>query len=262
MTFVDEGKLALDDPVARYLPGFDGAKAGITVRQLLSHRTGLPSAACEGDPSTTLARCVRAIAARRRPRRPRPAPSSTTSGVGFVIAGRLIERLSGTSFEAGVRVAHRPAARHDRTPASTARSRPHNRNPAPAASARSTVADYARFLAMLAHDGTVDGHTVLQPASVAEIERDQVAGLDTSDDGAVADHRDPDLRARRVARRRRAPTTRSRWSAAAARSASTRGSTACTARTGSSRSTTSSTAPSTRCPASQRIARMLWEAAA
>ena len=38
---------------------------------------------------------------------------------------------------------------------------------------------------MLAHDGGVDGHVVLQPASVAEIERDQVTGLDTSDDDAV-----------------------------------------------------------------------------
>ena len=63
--------------------------------------------------------------------------------------------------------------------------RPHTRNPAPAASARSSVRDYERFLRMLAHDGAVDGHVVLQPGSVAEIERDQVAGLDTSDDAAV-----------------------------------------------------------------------------
>src|SRR4051812_20431526 len=35
MTFVDEGRLALDDPVSRFLPAFSGAKAGITVRDLL-----------------------------------------------------------------------------------------------------------------------------------------------------------------------------------------------------------------------------------
>src|SRR3954452_10161853 len=62
MTFVDEGRLHLDDPVARYLSDFRGAKRAVTVRELLSHTTGLPSAACEGDPSTTLARCARAIA--------------------------------------------------------------------------------------------------------------------------------------------------------------------------------------------------------
>jgi len=42
-----------------------------------------------------------------------------------------------------------------------------------------------RFLRMLAAGGTVDGKQVLTPASVAEIEKDQVRGLDTSDDGAV-----------------------------------------------------------------------------
>ena len=183
MTFVDEGKLALDHPVASHLAGFSGAKSDITVRQLLSHRTGLPSAVCEGDPGTTLARCVGEIAHGGDPTTP-PGTAFAYRGVGFVIAGRLIERLSGTSFEEAFasRIA-RPLGmtrtRFDGT------SRPHNRNPAPAASARSSVADYARFLAMLAHDGTVDGHTVLQPTSVAEIERDQVAGLDTSGDGAV-----------------------------------------------------------------------------
>ena len=40
---VDEGKIHLDDPVAKYLPGFDNDKSrAITVRQLLEHRSGLP----------------------------------------------------------------------------------------------------------------------------------------------------------------------------------------------------------------------------
>jgi CubicO group peptidase (beta-lactamase class C family) len=183
MTFVDQGKVALDDPVARYLPAFAGAKAAITVRDLLSHRTGLPSAACEGDPSTTLAGCARAIAHGDDPLSP-PGSAFHYSGVGFVVAGRLIEHLAGTSFEAAfeARVARPLGMTHTRFDGLR---RPHNRNPAPAASARSSVADYARFLAMLAHDGTVGGHTILRAASVAEIERDQVAGLDTEDDGAV-----------------------------------------------------------------------------
>jgi len=183
MTFVDEGRVRLDDPVSDYLPGFDGAKAGITVRELLSHRTGLPAAACEGDPSSTLARCVRSIAGGGDPAAP-PGTEFHYSGVGFVIAGRLIERLSGTSFEDAfeARIARPVGMTHTRFDGTT---RPHTRNPAPAASARSSVRDYARFLRMLAHDGAVDGRVVLQPTSVAEIERDQVAGLDTSDDAAV-----------------------------------------------------------------------------
>lgn len=40
---VEEGKLALDDPVAKHLPSFDNDKSGdITIEQLLTHRSGLP----------------------------------------------------------------------------------------------------------------------------------------------------------------------------------------------------------------------------
>lgn len=44
LQLVGEGKLALDAPVARYWPEFAQAgKEGITLRQLLSHRAGLPA---------------------------------------------------------------------------------------------------------------------------------------------------------------------------------------------------------------------------
>jgi CubicO group peptidase (beta-lactamase class C family) len=183
MTFVDAGRLSLDDPVAKYLPAFDGKKRDITVRELLSHTTGLPAAGCEGDPTTTLRGCVASIAAG-----PDPSVTSGTefhySGVGFAVAGRIIERLSGTSFERAFesRVARPLGMLHTRFDGT---SNPHSRNPSPAASATSTVDDYARFLRMLAASGTVDGHRILQASSVAEIERDQVRGLDTRDDGAV-----------------------------------------------------------------------------
>lgn len=39
----DEGKLRLDEPVAKYLPAFDNDKSrAITIQQLLEHRSGLP----------------------------------------------------------------------------------------------------------------------------------------------------------------------------------------------------------------------------
>lgn len=42
MLLVDQGAIALDDPVARYLPAFaGGAKDRVTVRHLLEHRSGL-----------------------------------------------------------------------------------------------------------------------------------------------------------------------------------------------------------------------------
>ena len=43
MLLVDDGKLALDAPVQRYLPAFQGpAKEEVTVRELLTHTSGLP----------------------------------------------------------------------------------------------------------------------------------------------------------------------------------------------------------------------------
>ena len=183
MTLVDEGKLSLDDPVRKHLAGFDGAKSDITVRQLLSHTTGLPSAGCEGDPATTLKQCVASIAAGGDPSS-KPGTEFHYSGVGFAVAGRLVERLAGTSFEQAFqdRVATPLGMTHTRFDGTR---RPHSRNPSPAASATSTVGDYSKFLRMLAAGGTVDGKQLLTPESVAEIEKDQVRGLDTRDDGAV-----------------------------------------------------------------------------
>jgi CubicO group peptidase (beta-lactamase class C family) len=183
MTFVDEGRLKLDDPVARFLPAFTGAKATITVRELLSHRSGLPSASCEGDPSTTLQECVNEIARGASPTS-RPGTAFHYSGVGFAVAGRIVELLGGMSFQQTFvkRVGRPLGMTHTRFDGS---GHTRNRNPSPAASARSSVDDYARFLRMLAHDGVAGGHRVLSSASVAEIERDQVAGIDTRGDGAV-----------------------------------------------------------------------------
>jgi CubicO group peptidase (beta-lactamase class C family) len=44
MVLYDEGKIALDAPVAQYLPDFTGgAKDRVTIRMLLEHRSGLPA---------------------------------------------------------------------------------------------------------------------------------------------------------------------------------------------------------------------------
>jgi len=44
MILFDEGKLHLDDPVAKYIPDFTGGgKENVTLRMLLEHRSGLPA---------------------------------------------------------------------------------------------------------------------------------------------------------------------------------------------------------------------------
>ncbi|MCA1645113.1 MAG: serine hydrolase, partial [Chloroflexi bacterium] len=43
MVLYDEGRIRLDDPVAKYLPAFSGGfKDSVTIRHLLTHRSGLP----------------------------------------------------------------------------------------------------------------------------------------------------------------------------------------------------------------------------
>jgi len=55
----------------------------------------------------------------------------------------------------------------------------------PAFGVRITVDDYATFLAMLLHDGTLRGVRVLSPSAVTQIVTNQVGAYDTSQDYSV-----------------------------------------------------------------------------
>jgi CubicO group peptidase (beta-lactamase class C family) len=179
LTLVDAGRIGLDDRAARFLPTFGGDKSSITIRSLLSHTSGLTDAACVDDPSTTLRACVDQIAASAP-----SAPPRTTfhySSVGYEVTARIIEVVTGQSFErAFEQRVGRPVGM-----TSTRFDLLGSKHPEPAAGATSTVADWRRYLDMILHLGVARGRPVLTPAAVAEIERDQVAGLDTLGDPAV-----------------------------------------------------------------------------
>jgi len=183
MTLVDEGKVSLDESIATYLPEFKGAKKAITVRQLLSHTHGLPYADCIGDPTTTTANCTAAIADGPDPVT-KPGKAFSYGGVGYEVAARIIEVVTGQSFEDAfeARLARRLGMTHTRFDEYQGQ---RFRHPQPSGSAVSTVDEYAAFLAMLTGRGTSASGRVLTEDSVAEIERDQVRGIDTHRDGAV-----------------------------------------------------------------------------
>ena len=183
MTLVDEGKVALDESIATYLPEFKGAKKAITVRQLLSHTHGLPFASCIGDSTTTTASCTAAIAAGPGPVT-KPGKVFSYGGVGYEVAGRIIEVVTGQSFEDAfeARIARPLGMSHTRFDEYQGQ---RFRHPQPAGSAVSTVDEYARFLAMLVAGGTTASGRILEEDSVAELERDQVRGIDTHRDAAV-----------------------------------------------------------------------------
>ena len=73
MVLVDQGKLRLDERVTHYLPAFTGgAKEQVTIRDLLTHRSGLPAgrdvSRAEPRPSRREIRCWRRASFARRAR--------------------------------------------------------------------------------------------------------------------------------------------------------------------------------------------------
>ena len=108
MILVEEGKLALSDPVEKYLPEFKRSDAKslappITIHHLLTHTSGLPfSRPTEIEDITikrdrTLAEVV-ALLAKQEPEFAPGTQFRYTSG-GFAILGRIIEVVSGKSYE-------------------------------------------------------------------------------------------------------------------------------------------------------------------
>lgn len=177
MTFVDDGSVALDDDVARWLPEFAGGSSAVTVRQLLIHTSGVRDRDClwSGVP---LVDCVRQIAAA-----PMQFPAGSAYSYGnadFHVIGRLIEELAGQDFATVVseRITGPLAMESTSWPGAP-------RAAGPAAGVRTTVDDYLRFLAMIAGRGEVDGRRVLSAAAVQTIISDQLTGYDTSGDFAV-----------------------------------------------------------------------------
>jgi CubicO group peptidase (beta-lactamase class C family) len=101
MMLVDRGKVRLDAPVASYVPEFTGhGTAGITVRQLLSHTSGLradlPMDVIRGaaDAATLLQ-----LVCAETPRFP-PGTRVVYSDVNAVLLGEIVRRTSGEPLDA------------------------------------------------------------------------------------------------------------------------------------------------------------------
>ena len=118
MMLVDEGRLRLDDAVEKYLPAFKGQllDAGkdaegkpvlkapahpITVREVLSHTSGLPFKSKIEEPTLDGLPLRDAVASyAKTPLTFEPGTKYTYSNAGINTAARLIEVLTGQSYEA------------------------------------------------------------------------------------------------------------------------------------------------------------------
>jgi CubicO group peptidase (beta-lactamase class C family) len=189
----DEGKLRASDPVAKYLPAFahlktpSGKPAALTIRQILTHTSGL------GEADVSAARAARTLADLEEawlaaPMQYEPGAQWKYTQSGINAASRIVEVVSGQPFDAFVQGRiFDPLGMKDTTfyPTDAQRARlvtaytknpesgaldvtppradygSRNRPPLGNGGLFSTAPDYARFAQMLLNGGVLDGRRYL-----------------------------------------------------------------------------------------------------
>jgi CubicO group peptidase (beta-lactamase class C family) len=194
---VDEKKLKWDDPVSKHLPWFELkdplVTRELTVRDLLTHRAGLPNADFLWYGQAGSRRAILEKAALIE-----PAYSFRSSfiyqNVMYAAAGAVLEAASGMPFERFFEERiFRPLGMADSLPAMTGlASRANRAEPhflldgraarisnvsvdgvGPAGSVWSSVDDMSKWMRLLLGNGRMDGRQVLSPEVVAELFRPQ-----------------------------------------------------------------------------------------
>ncbi|MER5420926.1 serine hydrolase domain-containing protein [Streptosporangium roseum] len=109
LQLADEGRLKLDDPIQRHLPGLVPNGAAITVRHLLNHTSGLHDYMSEEGYSTNRWRGeerfrsytpqqLLKVAFAKPPYFKDPGSSWRYSNTNYIVAGMLIEKLTGRPY--------------------------------------------------------------------------------------------------------------------------------------------------------------------
>ena len=178
MTFVEEGKLSLNDYVGKYLPEFsrDG-KESIKLKHCLSHTSGIESETINlgtimaRKKYKSLAQEVGSFAT--KPMVGEPGKVFSYSTVGLNIVGRILEVISRKDFETlfQERIA-RPLGMTNTTF--------NNENAVnPSGGAASTASDYLKFLIMILNKGDYHGKHILSQNSVEQMQVSQTVGVKT-----------------------------------------------------------------------------------
>lgn len=189
MRLVEQGRVELRAPVARYLPRFSGGgKERVLVRQLLDHTSGLPSYVEFFRLSRTRDSAIALLYA--TPLRHAPGAVAEYSDLNFLLLGLLVEAVSGEPLDRYVTRAvlepagmahtrYRPGSAAQRRTAPTGQWRGHpicchvnDQNAermggaAGHAGLFSTGTDLARYARLWLNDGMLDGRQVFRPATI------------------------------------------------------------------------------------------------
>lgn len=169
LTFVQEGKLSLDEKVSTYLPVFTKYYKGyITIRQCLTNFTGVQSEQgiaklLQKSKFKSLEEEVNDIAS-RRDIQTNSGTEFRYSNIGFNIAGRVLEVISKKTFD---RLMQDRITRPLTMRNTTFTNENYNDAINPATGAKSSAADFINFLAMLLNKGSFNNKQILTEASVA-----------------------------------------------------------------------------------------------
>jgi CubicO group peptidase (beta-lactamase class C family) len=172
MTFVDEGKLSLSDTVGKYLPVLSAhGKGDITIGQCLSHLTGikeppLKQSLGEMKNLNSMDEAIEKIA--ELPMEGKPGKVFHYSNAGLQIAGAVIEKINGKSFE--TLFAERIAQPLEMKNTDFGK----EKVAMPAGGAGSTPADYLNFLIMILNKGSFNGTRILSEKSIAEMQVNRI----------------------------------------------------------------------------------------
>lgn len=189
-TLVDDGTLDLDAPVQRWVPEWTGAgKERVTLRDLLTHRSGLPAHRDFYLRATGLEGVRRLVL--EEPLEAAPRTRTVYSDLGAILAGLVVERATGLPFDEAVRrrvlePAGMRETRYAPPPALWSRVAPTERDPwrgrhvrgevhdenafamggvSPHAGLFSTAEDMARFARLWMGEGTLDGRRLFSAAT-------------------------------------------------------------------------------------------------
>lgn len=178
MTFVDEGKLSLDDKVTQYIPLFGKYSKGyITIRNCLTHTTGIKdgegvSKVLQKSKFETLEDEVNNYAS-HRDIGTNPGTEFFYSPIGINIAARVLEVISKKGFDRLMmeRIIHPLKMK------ATSFANDDGGAINPAGGARSCANDYINFLVMLLNKGQFGDRRILSEAAVEELEKAQLPAL-------------------------------------------------------------------------------------
>jgi len=174
MTFVDEGKIKLNDTVGKFLPALSkSGKGKITIGQCLSHQTGIKAPPLKDDLEdmrnvSTMDGAIQNIA--ELPMEGEPGKVFHYSNVGLQIAGAVIEKIAGKNFQTLFAERIAKPLNMKNTDYGT------NKVPLPAGSGISTPEDYLNFLVMILNKGLFNGKRILSEASIAQMQINRVTG--------------------------------------------------------------------------------------